>query len=100
MLCRVYLSHFLFLMRLFSLHTTTFLLNDQRVKYTSPVDYLFIQNLGNTAINNPALKPTTTIDYELGFQQVISKSSSLKISAFYRETRDEIQVRNCWKHIL
>ena len=59
----------------------------------NPVDYLFIQNLGNTAINNPALKPTQTVDYELGFQQVISKSSSLKISAFYRETRDEIQVR-------
>ncbi len=59
----------------------------------SPVDYLLIRNLGSRAINNPNLKPTTTIDYELGFQQVISRSSSLKISAFYRETRDEIQAR-------
>ena len=60
---------------------------------SSPVDYLLIRNLGSTAISNPNLRPTTTIDYELGFQQVISKSSSLKISAFYRETRDEIQAR-------
>ena len=59
----------------------------------NPVDYLFLQNMGNTPIDNPNLKPTRTIDYELGFQQVISKSSSLKISAFYREARDEIQVR-------
>ena len=59
----------------------------------SPVDYLFIQNMGNSAISNPNLRPTKTIDYELGFQQVVSRSSSLKISAFYRETRDEIQAR-------
>ena len=59
----------------------------------SPIDYLFIQNMGNRSIANPNLKPTKTIDYELGFQQVVSRSSSLKISAFYRETRDEIQAR-------
>lgn len=60
---------------------------------TNPIDYLFIQNLGQRAVNNPNLRPTRTIDYELGFQQVLSKTSSLKIAAFYRETRDEIQVR-------
>lgn len=59
----------------------------------SPVDYLFIQNLGNTAINNPALRPTRTTDYELGFQQVLSRSSSLKIAAYYRIQQDEIQAR-------
>ncbi len=58
-----------------------------------PTSYLFIQNLGNTAISNPNLRPTRTIDYELGFQQVLSRSSSLKIAAFYRETRDEIAAR-------
>ncbi len=57
------------------------------------VDYAFIQNTGNV-LNNPNLKPTKTIDYELGFQQVLSKSSSLKLSAFYRELRDQIQIRN------
>jgi len=59
------------------------------------INYTFIENVTNTTVlNNPALKPTKTIDYELGFQQVLSKSSSFKISAFYRELRDMIQVRN------
>jgi outer membrane receptor protein involved in Fe transport len=57
------------------------------------VDYAFIQNSGNI-LTNPNLKPTKTIDYELGFQQVLSKASSLKLSAFYRELRDQIQIRN------
>lgn len=60
---------------------------------SNPADYLFIQNLGNRSVSNPNLRPTKTIDYELGFQQVLSRTSSLKISAFYRETRDEIQAR-------
>ncbi|MBK9417320.1 MAG: carboxypeptidase-like regulatory domain-containing protein [Flavobacteriales bacterium] len=57
------------------------------------VDYAYLENTGNR-INNPDLRPTKTIDYELGFQQVLSKSSSLKLAAFYRELRDQIQVRN------
>ena len=57
------------------------------------LEYAYIVNTNNT-LNNPALKPTKTIDYELGFQQVLSKSSSLKISVFYRELRDQIQIRN------
>lgn len=56
-------------------------------------NYEFIQTQNNI-INNPNLKPTKTIDYELGFQQVLSRSSSLKISAFYRDMRDMIQLRN------
>lgn len=55
--------------------------------------YAYIENTG-AILNNPNLSPTKTIDYELGFQQVLSKSSSLKISAFYRELRDQIQIRN------
>lgn len=55
--------------------------------------YAYIHNTGDI-LTNPALKPTKTIDYELGFQQVLSKTSSLKISAFYRELRDQIQIRN------
>ena len=49
--------------------------------------YAYIENT-NAILNNPNLSPTKTIDYELGFQQVLSKSSSLKIAAFYRELRD------------
>ena len=60
----------------------------------NPWDYLLIRDVGQRPVNNPNLNPTRTVDYELGFQQVLSRSSSLKIAAFYRETRDEIQVRN------
>ena len=59
----------------------------------NPTDYLFLE-ARNSLISNPALTPSKTIDYELGFQQVLSKTSSLKISVFYRELRDMIQVRN------
>jgi len=59
----------------------------------SPIDYLFIRSR-NALISNPDLKPEKTIDYELGFQQVLSPTSSLKITAFYKEMRDMIQVRN------
>jgi outer membrane receptor protein involved in Fe transport len=59
----------------------------------SPIDYLFIESRNNL-ISNPDLKPEKTIDYELGFQQVLTKTSSLKISAYYKEMRDMIQVRN------
>jgi len=54
-----------------------------------PTDYFFIAQ--KRSINNPNLKPQKTIDYELGFQQKISNSSSMKISSFYREMRDQIQ---------
>ncbi len=55
-----------------------------------PIKYLFLRELSNPIINNPSLKPEKTIDYSLGFQQVLTQSSSLKISAFYREQRDQV----------
>ncbi len=60
-----------------------------------PTDYLYIQTVGSI-INNPALKPERTTDYEVGFSQVLNerKNSSLTISAFYREMRDMIQEIN------
>jgi len=58
----------------------------------NPIDYYFIATR-NTVINNPNLRPEKTIDYELGFQQELSRSSSLKIAAFYREQRDMITSR-------
>jgi hypothetical protein len=57
------------------------------------LDYYFIRNQ-NVIVNNPNLRPETTIDYELGFQQVLSKRSSLKISAFYREQRNQVALVN------
>lgn len=55
-----------------------------------PISYLF---MGGT-IQNPDLKPERTTDYELGFKQVLSKSSALSISGFYRELEDMIQIVN------
>jgi outer membrane receptor protein involved in Fe transport len=57
----------------------------------NPIEYLFINNFGSSSINNPNLLPEKTVDYELGFQQKLSNSSSLKLSAFYREMRDLVQ---------
>ena len=61
------------------------------VERFSPTHYLYMQSR-NIVLNNPNLKPSKTIDYELGFQQKLNSYSSLKISAFYREMRDQIQV--------
>ena len=47
-----------------------------------------------TSLNNPNLKPEKTVDYELGFAKTLSLKSALKISAFYKELRDMIQVTN------
>lgn len=56
-----------------------------------PIDYQFMANR-NVIVNNPNLRPTTTVDYALGFQQVLSKTSAVKIEAFYREMRNQIQL--------
>jgi hypothetical protein len=61
-----------------------------------PFDYQFIQSR-SAVIDNANLKPETTVDYELGFQQVLSKTSSLKISAFYREQRNNVQLVNVFE---
>lgn len=58
-----------------------------------PFEYQFI-NARSATIANSNLRPETTIDYELGFQQVLTRTSSLKISAFYREQRNNVQLIN------
>ena len=57
-------------------------------------DYYYMPSKGGSSngINNPNLRPETTIEYEIGFQQKVSHSSALIISAFYRELRDQIQI--------
>jgi len=61
------------------------------IERLDPTHYMFMQTQ-NIIINNPNLKPSKTIDYEIGFQQKINSYSSLKIAIFYREMRDQIQV--------
>jgi len=57
--------------------------------------YYFNQRPGtnNAPLNNPDLRPEKNINYEVGFQQRLSNTSAIKISAYYREMRDMIQRR-------
>lgn len=62
------------------------------------LDYYFFNDIGRlnpngAPANNPNLKPQKTIDYEVGFQQKLTESTALKLSAYYRENRDMIQTR-------
>lgn len=59
-----------------------------------PNAYYFFQQYitqGGT-FNNPDLKAEKTIDYELGFNQILNekKSELSKLSAFYRELRTRL----------
>jgi outer membrane receptor protein involved in Fe transport len=56
-----------------------------------PTAYYFLANNPGDNISNPNMKPQKTIDYELGFQQRLTNSSSLKFAAYYREQRDMAQ---------
>ena len=60
---------------------------------TTPVDYYFLSTNANQIVNNPNLKPEKVFDYEVGFQQKLSDNSAVTISAFYKERKDQIQVR-------
>ncbi|HNX44040.1 MAG TPA: TonB-dependent receptor [Bacteroidales bacterium] len=67
----------------------------QRPKSNStfnPISYLFWETENAPTFSNPNLKPERTVDYELGFQQKLNNTSSLNLSAFYREMRDQIQI--------
>ncbi|MEA3288195.1 MAG: TonB-dependent receptor, partial [Candidatus Marinimicrobia bacterium] len=57
----------------------------------NPTSYYYLAQNAGANISNPNLLPAKTIDYELGFQQMLTNSSSLKIAAYYREQRDMAQ---------
>ena len=59
--------------------------------YCSPLYYYNFNDISGT-IANPDLKPAQTIDYELGFTQKVTNTSSLTITAYYRELRNMIQM--------
>lgn len=63
----------------------------------SPLDYYYLDAYGaaNPTIANPNQRPQQTIDYELGFSQVLNerKNASLTITSFYREMRNMINQR-------
>jgi hypothetical protein len=61
----------------------------------NPQNYLNMATFGSVGtISNPDLKPDKTTDYEIEFEQRLTKSSAFKISAFYRELHDVIQIIN------
>jgi outer membrane receptor protein involved in Fe transport len=59
--------------------------------YTNIYNYYYFDQISG-AINNPSLKPSQTIDYELGFTQKLTNSSSMTITGYYRELRNMIQL--------
>ena len=59
--------------------------------YCSPLYYYNFNDISGT-ISNPDLKPAQTIEYELGFTQKVTNTSSLTISAYYHELRNMIQM--------
>jgi len=59
--------------------------------FANPATYYYFDNVSGT-INNPALQPEQTIDYEVGFQQKLTNTSSIRLVAFYREQRGMLQI--------
>ena len=59
--------------------------------YCSPL-YYYNFNSNSDPIANPNLRPQQTIDYELGFTQKVTNTSSMTITAYYREIRNQIQM--------
>jgi outer membrane receptor protein involved in Fe transport len=59
--------------------------------FVNPARYYYWNQTGLR--NNSNLRPEKTIDYEIGFQQKISNSSAIKLTAYYKELRDMIQAR-------
>lgn len=59
--------------------------------YVNIYSYYYFDQLSGS-IANPSLKPTQTIDYELGFTQKLTNSSSMTITGYYRELRNMIQM--------
>ena len=63
----------------------------------NPLAYLYFdpyaQVSGNAGrqIGNPGLKPDRSIDYQIGFEQAISKDMKIDFTAYYSEKRDQVQ---------
>lgn len=68
--------------------------NTLQQNYATGFDYFSLLAQNGGFMNNPNLKPQKKIDYALGFQQAINESSALKLSVFYSEVKDLIQVIN------
>lgn len=54
------------------------------------LSYLYMSQI--SAVTNPNLKPERITNYELDFEQALNKNSAISIAAYYKETRDLIQL--------
>jgi outer membrane receptor protein involved in Fe transport len=54
-------------------------------------DLIFLPSNPTNVVDNPALQPERTIDFEVGFKQKIGSRVAFSASAFYREMRNMIQ---------
>lgn len=77
---------------LFFAHYDVLAQRPQSRSTATPYDYFFLEDNQGPLIDNPNLRPEKTIDYQVGFQQQISDNSVIKLSAFYRELRDMVQI--------
>jgi len=63
----------------------------------SPLQFLYWDINGRTPSANSNLRPSRKVDYEVGFQQKLTNSSSIIFSAYYNELRDMIQITTLTK---
>lgn len=61
--------------------------------YGTQTDYMFLDQNPSRIYGNSNLKPERAVDYTIGFQQQLNDRSGITISGFYRERKDQIQVR-------
>lgn len=54
------------------------------------LSYLYMTQI--SSVSNPNLKPERITNYELDFEQALNKNSAISIAAYYKETRDLIQL--------
>jgi len=61
-----------------------------------PMQYYNVINNQGGYVNNPDLKPEKSVDYQIGYQQILNekKNSTLKLTMFYIEKKDMIQTTN------
>jgi len=61
----------------------------------NPVEYLYFEryaiNSSSSLMANPGLKPEKDINYNLGFEQALSKDFKISFEAYYSEKRDQLQ---------
>lgn len=59
----------------------------------SPLNYYFLEEFGGSPIANPAIRPETTVDFQVGFKQKLTNSSAFTISAYFKEFRNQVQIK-------